>query len=79
MGNPYVNLPSSSSGARLVQAHAAWLREMQQWQIAAWHHAALHFVQLLSLSRAQPSPPHPATVAERMASRSMWVVAGGRA
>ena len=79
MANPYFDLPASAAGARLLQAHTTWLGEMQQWQAAAWRHAGLIYIGMLSLSWSSPPAPQPQTVAERMASRSMWVVAGGKA
>ena len=79
MANPYFDLPAGEARIRLLQVHANWLREMQQWQAAAWRHAALVYLGMLSLGWALPPPPPRPTVAERMASRSMWVVAGGKA
>ena len=78
MPNPYVDLPPHAAGARLIRAHLAWLVEMQQWQLAAWHRAALTTMGLMSLTWVLPPPPQPMTVAERMAVLSMTVVAGGR-
>jgi hypothetical protein len=78
IANAYFDLPASEAGARLLDAHTTWLREMQQWQAAAWHHAALVYIGMLSLSWVLPAPPQPQTVSERIAALSMTVVAGGR-
>lgn len=78
MANPYIDLPASEAGARLLQAHTNWLRELQQSQAAAWRHALLAYLSMLSPRWAPPSAPQPPTVAKRMAALSMTVIAGGR-
>lgn len=78
MANPYSDLPASEAGARLLQAHTIWPREMQHWQAADWRHTAMVCVGMLSLSRAPPPAPQPQTRSERTAALSMTVVTGGR-
>jgi hypothetical protein len=79
LANPYIDMQPGPAGIRLIQARMAWLMELQQWQLAAWRHAVLTSTGFVSLTWALPPQPQPPTVAERMASRSMWVIAGGKA